>query len=318
MDRALDDAPLLALVHPDDPFPVVRALGEAKLTAEVDQAQDILLEARAAESGAGLEEVRPNPAVHPQHIGHLVNVCPGHLAEGREGVNRGDALSEHRVGGELGEFAGPDIRGENALAGDPRGVDLGQGGHGGLAGGRFRSADEHAVRVEEVLNGRAFGQELGVGENGEGVFRVGVQDGGHRVGRAHRQGRLLDDHLVTIGLGGDGARGRLPELQVRGIARSFAEGLGRCVHAHEDEVATPNGPGNVRREEEVAPAASEHNLLQARLIDREFLGVPGGDLRCVAVHHPHLALGAHLGNNGHRWAADVPGADAGDIASHLT
>ena len=111
----------------------------------------------------------------------------------------GDALGEHGVGRELGHLAGPDVGGEDAAAGDPRGVDVHEGLDGGLAAAVLRAANQHAVRVEQVADGAALGEELGVGEDGEGVLRVRVEHGGHGVGRAHGEGRLLDDNLVAVG-----------------------------------------------------------------------------------------------------------------------
>ena len=99
---------------------------------------------------------------------------------------------------------------EDAAAGDPRGVDVHEGLDGGLAAAVLRAANQHAVRVEQVADGAALGEELGVGEDGEGVLRVRVEHGGHGVGRAHGEGRLLDDNLVAVGLLRNRARRGLP------------------------------------------------------------------------------------------------------------
>ena len=307
---------LLGFVHGDDAFPVGGAVVEAVGAAEVDEVEDVFLEAGAAEAGAGLEELGADAAVHAEDAGDLGDVGAGGLAEGGEGVDGGDALGEHGVGGELGHLAGPDVGGEDAAAGDPGGVDVDEGLDGGLAAAVLRAADEDAVGLEQVADGGAFGEELGVGEDGEGMLGVGVEHGGHGVGRAHGEGGFLHDDLVAVGLLGDGARGGLPVLQVGGVAGAFAEGLGRRVHAHEDDVAGLDGPGDVGGEEEVLAAAGLDDLVKAGLVDGQVVGVPGVDAGLVDVHHHDLTVRVLLGDDGHGRPADVPGADASNVTIH--
>lgn len=79
--------------------------------AEVDEVEDVLLEARPAKPDARLEELGPDAGVVADGVSDLVNVGAGRLADSGERVDGGDALREHGVGGELGELGGPEADG---------------------------------------------------------------------------------------------------------------------------------------------------------------------------------------------------------------
>lgn len=103
IEQVVDDGPaepaLLVLVHLDDLAPVRGDLGQVEALGEVDEVEDVLLEARAAEADGGLEELGAHARVAADGVGDLVNVGAGGLADGGEGVDGGDALGEHRVCG---------------------------------------------------------------------------------------------------------------------------------------------------------------------------------------------------------------------------
>ena len=66
-----------------------------------------------------------------------------------------------------------------------------------------RSAHNHAVRFHEVLNGRAFLEEFGVGDDLEIQLQpphvqILLNDGGHAVGRAHGHGGLVHNDEVIL------------------------------------------------------------------------------------------------------------------------
>ena len=65
--------------------------------AEVDEIENILLEARAAKADAGLEELGADARVLADGEGDLVDVGAGRLADGREGVDGRDALQARRT-----------------------------------------------------------------------------------------------------------------------------------------------------------------------------------------------------------------------------
>jgi hypothetical protein len=88
------------------------------------------------------------------------------------------------VGGELGHLGGPDLGGEYSLAEDPVGVDLGEERSGGGV-----AADEDAVGILKVGDGGTLGEELGVGENVEGLAGAGsVEDLADTLGGADGEG----------------------------------------------------------------------------------------------------------------------------------
>ncbi|CAK0843322.1 unnamed protein product [Prorocentrum cordatum] len=86
---------LLVLVHVDHLLPVLSALVQAELLADVHEVQDVLLEAGAAESDRGVQELLPDAAVGADGPGHLADVGTRALAEPGDGVDAADALGEH-------------------------------------------------------------------------------------------------------------------------------------------------------------------------------------------------------------------------------
>ena len=294
-EEAGDDALLLVLVHPDDARPVLRGGVEAEALAEVDEVEDVLLEAAAAEAGPGLEELRADAPVRADDASDLVHVRPRRLAE-----------------------AGDCVDGRDPLARDPRGVDLHRLGDGGAAGFVLGAADQHAVGLEEVPYRRPLGEELRIGEHGEPVSRVVVEDRLHGGGGANRQGGLLDHDLVAVGPLLDLPRRRLPVLEVARPAGTAPEHLRGGVDADEYDVALLHRRLDVGGEEEVASAHLPHHFDEAWLVygQREVRRVPGGDPALVDVDDHDPAVGVHLGDYRHRGSADVAGANADYVLVH--
>ncbi len=135
------------------------------------------------------------------------------------------------------------------------GVDLRQGLPGLQSAFRFPGADEDAVRLFQVADGRSFGQELGIGEDVEtdAVFPA-VQDPFHGERGLHRQGALLDDDLGGFRKLKDLPGGLFPVLEIGGHPGPEPEGFGRRVHADEDDVVLPDPRFDIRAEEEISPA----------------------------------------------------------------
>jgi hypothetical protein len=61
---------------------------QAVVAAEDHEVEDVRLEAAAAETGARLEELRPNAAVGTDGAGHFAHVGAGGFAEGGDAVDR--------------------------------------------------------------------------------------------------------------------------------------------------------------------------------------------------------------------------------------
>lgn len=104
IDDTLGEPALLVIVHLDHLAPVRSNLGKVQTLREINQVEDILLEAGSTKSDRGFEELGSDARVSTNSMGDFVNVCPGRFADCRKSIDGRDALGEHRVGGELGEF----------------------------------------------------------------------------------------------------------------------------------------------------------------------------------------------------------------------
>lgn len=104
VNDVLGETPLLVLVHVNNLAPVSGNLGQVQAFAEVDKVENILLETRSTETDRGAQKLVAYTAVVADGVGDLVDVGTGSLADGGEGVDGGDTLGEHGVGGELGQF----------------------------------------------------------------------------------------------------------------------------------------------------------------------------------------------------------------------
>uniref|UniRef100_J3ND73 Uncharacterized protein n=1 Tax=Oryza brachyantha TaxID=4533 RepID=J3ND73_ORYBR len=295
-------------------LPVVGHLGEAIALADVDEVEDVLLEAGAAEADAGVQELGPDPGVLPDGVRHLGDVGAGGLAERGDGVHGGDPLRQERVRRELRELRRPQVGGEDPLLGDPVRVHLLESLDGLPPLGGLPAADEHPVGLEEVLDGGALREELRVGEDlVADALAVVRQDLLDRLRRLDGDGGLLDDDLVGPGHVGDHACGALPVGEVGGLARPEAARLGRRVDGDEDDVRLGDVPLDVGAEEEVPAPALPHHVVEAGLVDRELVAVPGIDAGLGDVDDHHLDRWALEGNDGHGRAADVASSDAADL-----
>ncbi|KAH9402222.1 hypothetical protein TYRP_016277 [Tyrophagus putrescentiae] len=300
--------------------PVVGHLGQLQVLAEVDQIEDVLLEAAAAEADARLQKPPPDATVRADGVRHLVHVGPGGLADRRDGVDGADALREEGIRRQLRQLRAPGVGGDDRLRADPVPVDLHQLGEGDLRVRGTSTANQDAVRRVEVGDGRPFGEELRVAENLKvhpgGL--VGGEDAVDRLGRPHRHRALLHDDLRVGGGGGDQPRDRLEVLQVGRLALAEAEGFGRSVDADEDQLRGGDLRVEVSAEVEVPTAALLHDAVQLGLLgDRKLkygqrVAVPGLDALRIRVDHADANVRTLLGDHGAGGAAHVAGADAAD------
>lgn len=250
-------------------MPVVGHLGQLQVLAEVDEVEDVLLEAAPSKADARLQKPPPNATVRADGVRHLVHIGPGRLANGRDGVDGADALRKEGIRRQLRQLRAPGVCGDDRLRADPISVDLHQLGEGDLRVGRGAAANQDAVRRVEVGDGRALGQELRVAENLKvhpgGL--VGGEDAVDRFGRPHRHRALLHDDLRVGGGGGDQPRDRLEVLQVGRLALAEAEGFCGGVDADEDQLSGGDLRVEVSAEVEVPTAALLYDAVQLGLLE---------------------------------------------------
>ncbi|KAF8695571.1 hypothetical protein HU200_037420 [Digitaria exilis] len=325
--HAAHEPALLVLVHGHHLTPILGGLRQAVAVAGVRQAEDVPVESWPAEPHAGVEEgATPDAAVHGDGARHVRHVGADGLAQRRDGVRRRDPLRQERVCGELGELRRAEAGGgHDPVLGDPVRVHVHQRAHGVPVA----AADEHAVRAEQVAHGGALGEELRVRhdmERGVVTFAAAVreEDPLHGLGGPDGDGGLLDDDLalaLAVGGGarrggGDHARRALPVGEVGGEAGAEAAGFGGGVDGDEDDVGVSDVAVDVGAEGEVAAAAGTDDGVEARLVDREAVAVPGIDAGAGDVDDGDLDGRALLRHDGHGRPADVAGADAADLLHH--
>lgn len=111
LDDTVGETVTSVLVHLDDLAPVLGDLRKTHGLGEVDEVENILLEAAATETDTGHQELVANTGVHTDGLGDLIDISTGLLADGGDGVDRRNTLGQHRVGNELGKLGRPDVGG---------------------------------------------------------------------------------------------------------------------------------------------------------------------------------------------------------------
>mmetsp|Transcript_150128 Transcript_150128/g.418289 ORF Transcript_150128/g.418289 Transcript_150128/m.418289 type:complete len:319 (-) Transcript_150128:404-1360(-) len=232
MDDPLCEGRLLVVVHVHDLLPVGRHFVEAELFADVNEVEDVLLEAGAAEADGGAEELGPDAGVCADGPGHLSDVRARALAKPGYGVDTAHALRQHGVGHELGELGAPEVGGEDLVPWHPVCVDVHEDCHSVFQ----LPTDKHAVGLVQVLHGRALGQELWVREDPE-VLADGAADclvcREHAVQRRrglHRHCGLFNDNLAPVRILRYCSANTFDESEVRSTPRTHTLRLRGRVH----------------------------------------------------------------------------------------
>ncbi|GJN23258.1 hypothetical protein PR202_gb10892 [Eleusine coracana subsp. coracana] len=312
--HAVDETALLVVVDLDHLLPVVGNLGQAVALTDVHQVQDILLEAGATETNTGVQELGANPGVLAHGISHFRYIGTSGLAEGGDGVHRGDPLRQERIGSELGELSRPQVGGEDPVLRNPVGIHILKSLNGLPALRGLPATDEHSVRLEQVLNGCSLSKELRVGEDlvVDALAVVG-QDLLNGLCGLDRDSGFLNNDLVRLGDISNHTSSTLPVGEVGSLSSTKTTGLGGCVHRDEDNVSLSDVLLNIGAEEEVLAPALLHNIIETRLIDRESVAVPGLDAGLGDVDNDNLNIRALEGNDCHCRATDVASTDAADL-----
>ena len=132
-----------------------------------------------------------------------------------------------------------------------------------LGRARVLGADHDAVRLHEIVDGRALLEELRVAHDAERVRGLAPNDVPHFDRGAHGHGALVDDDLVAVHRAGNLARHAQDVLKIGRtvLARRRADG-------DEDDLCLANAAGERRREREpfLALVPADH-LLEAGLVD---------------------------------------------------
>ena len=237
----------------------------------------------------------------PMPDADLLDVGAHALGEVGHLVHEADLGGQHGVGRVLGQLGRAHVHHDHAVAvADERVVQrLEQ-----LGGARVVGADDDAVRLHEVVDRRAFLQELGVGDDIEldlyAALAQGLVDAlADLVRRAHRHRRLVDDDPVLVRVAADGlGHGQ----DVREVGRTVL--LGRGADRDELEQAVTDALFGVGRELEaplVEVALDQH--VEPGLVDRDVALLQPRDLAGVDVDADDVVAG--LGEAGAGDQADV-------------
>jgi len=168
-------------------------------------------------------------------------------------------------------------------------------------------ADDDAVGMEKLNDGRAFAQEFGVGDDivALGGDAVEVKHAANPLAGMDRDGTLFDNDFVAV----DGT-GNLRDhsLDVRevggaGIALGRADG-------DEDSLALLDGCCQIGGEGDTAPSMASEKLGQMALEDGHAAIAEGLHFGFVLVHAEDLV--ADLGKTDSSYESDVSGPDHTD------
>ena len=214
------------------------------------------METRTTESDRCFQEFRTDAGVASDRACHFIDIGSCGFAEGRNRVDRRDALGEEGVGNQFGQLGRPEISGDDFFARNPVGINRNEGFEGSLSFWIWLAADEDAVRVFHVCHRGALGKEFRVGENLESgvAHAIGREDRLNGGGRFDRDGGFLDDDLVADRNFGDQACCSLDVTQVCRAPSADSVGLGGRTDANKDEIRCRDGGLDVGGEVQVLRA----------------------------------------------------------------
>ena len=173
-------------------------------------------------------------------------------------------------------------------------------------------ADDHAIRLHEVVDRVALLQELGVRRDGELVRGLLAHDGFDLVAGADRYGRLGDDDRPAGHRRRDGLGGLEDERQIGAAVLA-----GRRADRQQDHLAAGDALGDVGRERQ-APLGGvvRDQLVEARFVDRDLAAIEAVDLGLVEIAADDVV--AHVRKAGPRHQPDVPRTNDTDLHGPFT
>ena len=255
-----------------------------------------------------MQEFRADPPVEPDTARDLVNVGADLLAQVRNLVDEGDLGRQEGVGGILDQFGCFPAREKD------RGLDQVQGpvqfAHH-VARARAAGADHDPVRPHEIVDCRAFAQELRVGRHIE--VRVGIGLADNRLDLppgAHRHRRLGDDDGVSADRPGDFAGSGMDVAQI-GVAVAAAR---RRADGDKHRVRTGHCLFQAGRETQAARLdIAGDQVFEAGFVYRQPAVAQHFDSGGILVDADDIR--AELGKPGGGHEADITGSDHGDFHS---
>ena len=269
---------------------------------ELGQRQRILGKARTAEARAGIEKLAADAVVETDAVGDVENIGAETLAQVGDFVDEGHLHRQEHVGRIFDHLRAATRRIDDppAVAFDGP-VDLPH--H--LARAVVLDPDDDSVGPLEVLDRRAFAQEFWIRDDGERTLRrVLGDDALDLVACADRDRRLNHDNGEVFDNLADSASRVVNEMHV-GRAD-----LRQRRRADGDEDRLRPAPGLFQAGREREPARSligEHQLAQARLVDRNATLSQTCDFALVDLDADDLV--AKIGQTGPRNEADIARAN---------
>ncbi len=282
--------------------------------AHGDHRADVLRQAGAAVTDAGVEVLRADARIGGHCLEHRVDRRAGRLAQRGELVHEADARRQVRVRGVLHELGALGVEHEDRRTEWPverlERLDV-------VVARRFGAPEHDAARVQEVIERAPGPQELGVGEDadrrGAAPFAQPlVQHGLDPSRRAHRHGAAQRHDGPPGEVLGEAVDDALDGAQVRLTGRAR-----RGAHADEDDIGLCERVRRIGREAQAAvPALERAQLpLQVRLVVRRLPALQRGDLVDVGLEPGDALSEAGQAGGGHE--TDIAQADHRDLQRSL-
>ena len=280
--------------------------GRSMFLRDSNQGQRILGKARAAESGAGVQELAPDPPVESNAARDRMHVRADGFAQRRHLVDEADLRGEEGVCRILDELRGLEVRDDNRNFDEvQRPVERAQPFLRAVA----LDADDDAIRAHEVADRGSLAEEFRVRGDVEIRPRIDFRNDARDLPcGADRDGGLVHHHAVSAQERRDPAHRVVHERQV-GMTVAAAR---RCPHGDEDQLRIAHALPEVGGEPQSSLldiAANE--IVETGFVDRHPAFAEPGDLRLVDVDTGHRR--AELGKTRSGDEADVARSDHRDL-----
>ncbi len=314
-NHALHESRLLVVVDLHYLFPVVCDLGKAIAFANVHQVQDVLLEARSAETDAGVQELRSDSRVLADGVRDFRDVGASRLAESGHGIDGRDSLRQECIRCELRKLGGPQVGSQDAILRHPVRVHGLQSLHGLSTAGSLATSDEHTIGLGQIFNGGSLCKKLGIGKDLEiDTFVVVVRkDLLDCFGSLHRHSGFLHHDLIRLGDVRNHTSRTLPVSQIRGFPSSKTTGLGGRIHRNEDDIGLGNVLLHIGTEEEILVPTRLHDFIESGLVDGKIGTIPGSDPWLGNVDHHHLDIRTLQSDHRHCRTPDIASSNAANL-----